>query len=350
MHVFISYSHDDVDFAQNVKHELERRKLPVWIDELTPAGDDWRTDIEDALRGSFALVLIMTPNAFESRYVTYEWAFALGANIPVIPILRKKTEFHPRLERLQHLDFTTSNRPWDDLAEGLQAVRDQRTPVTTGSLAESLHSRQSETRNAAIRMLRKLNTPDSIPLIESILFPSSPDQRFTSEVRKVAVDALGNMGDVGLEPLVRAMSHADRSVRFNTGPKIVALGTIAVPALLQLLDAGDVDVRVRTTWVLGEIGSPLAVEKLVGKLEDKDHMPTYRKRVCDGAADALIAIATADALDHAAVYWETQLVSKRKHWSGDSRVSDYAAEKLIHIDTPAARSALERWKRDQTPE
>jgi hypothetical protein len=60
----------------------------------------------------------MTPEAKASEYVTYEWAFAWGAGIKVIPVLLKRTELHPRLESLQYLDFTNRTaRPWDALIE-----------------------------------------------------------------------------------------------------------------------------------------------------------------------------------------------------------------------------------------
>ena len=66
----------------------------------------------------------MTPAAKASEYVTYEWAFAWGAGIKVIPILLKETELHPRLETLQNLDFTNRNaRPWDALIELLHEAQ-----------------------------------------------------------------------------------------------------------------------------------------------------------------------------------------------------------------------------------
>lgn len=49
--------------------------------------------------------------------MTYEWTFALGVDVKVIPILLEPTPLHPRLEVLQHLDFSIhrSARPWDKL-------------------------------------------------------------------------------------------------------------------------------------------------------------------------------------------------------------------------------------------
>jgi hypothetical protein len=69
----------------------------------------------------------MTTEAKASQYVTYEWAFAWGAGVKVIPILLKKTELHPRLESRQFLDFTNRNaRPWDTLIELLHKEKEMR--------------------------------------------------------------------------------------------------------------------------------------------------------------------------------------------------------------------------------
>ena len=40
--------------------------------------------------------------------MTYEWAFALGSGVPVLPLLLNSAEadLHPRLRTLQYLDFS----------------------------------------------------------------------------------------------------------------------------------------------------------------------------------------------------------------------------------------------------
>ncbi len=351
MHVFISYSHDDLEFAENVRHELERRGFTVWIDELTPAGDDWRQDIEDALRAAFAVVVILTPMSTASLYVTYEWSFALGAGITVIPLLRKDTDFHPRIDRAQYLDFTsTKNRPWVALADRLTSERDRRhnvpptRTVSPDDLGEALRSRQADTRANAVRMLRRIDDPTALPLLESLLFPGDNGARYTPDIRKAAVEALGNLGDEALPLLIRALAHTDKNVRFDVAPRLIALGDMAVPSLLTVLRTGGVDARVRVTYILGDIGSRDAVPALIERLDDREHTPTFRKRVCDGAADALMTIATPEAHKAAGAYWELQLTSKRKHWQKDIALSDYAAEQLSAVDTPAARRAVARWR------
>ena len=58
----------------------------------------------------------MSPEARKSEYVTYEWAFAWGNDIEILPIMLKQTALHPRLESLQYMDFTNRvTRPYDEL-------------------------------------------------------------------------------------------------------------------------------------------------------------------------------------------------------------------------------------------
>lgn len=138
-HVFISYRNEDIDFAENVISRLERAGFTAWIDSEIGAGEEWRTAIDLAVRDALALVVIMTPEAKTSEYVTYEWAFALGAHVKVIPIVLKPTTLHPRLGVLQHLDFTNPrNRPWERLIEEVRtAEREYRPSPRTLTLYDS---------------------------------------------------------------------------------------------------------------------------------------------------------------------------------------------------------------------
>jgi len=103
-HVFISYKNEELDFAENVISRLEKAGFATWADSNIGAGEEWRTAIDLAIKDAFALVVIMTPAAKASEYITYEWAYAWGSGIKVIPILLRPTSLHPRLEALQHLD------------------------------------------------------------------------------------------------------------------------------------------------------------------------------------------------------------------------------------------------------
>lgn len=123
--VFISHSHEDADFAELLKLQLEKNGIIGWIDaEKLKIGQDWRQEIDDGIVNAIALIVIMTPDAKNSEYVTYEWAFSWGRGIPIFPIMLKQTPLHPRLESLQYLDFTNRvTRPWSKLIESVKSLQ-----------------------------------------------------------------------------------------------------------------------------------------------------------------------------------------------------------------------------------
>ena len=122
--VFISHDHDDADFAELLKLRLEKEGINSWIDtERLKVGQDWRSEIDTGIENSAAVIVIMTPEARKSEYVTYEWAFAWGKNKKIFPIMLKQTALHPRLESLQYLNFTSSpTRPWGELIDSIKSI------------------------------------------------------------------------------------------------------------------------------------------------------------------------------------------------------------------------------------
>lgn len=120
--VFISYSTKDSDFAELAKHKLELEGFEVWLDQgaLHP-GEDWRAAIEEGIISSETIIVVLSPESTSSTFVTYEWAFALGRGVKIIPVLLAPSQVHPRLEAMQHLDFSNSRtRRWDTLFEEIK--------------------------------------------------------------------------------------------------------------------------------------------------------------------------------------------------------------------------------------
>lgn len=121
-HIFISYHHNDADFAKNLIKKVQLEGYETWVDNSRlHGGVDWRESIDRAIRDAFALIVIMTPDAKASDYVTYEWAYAWGAGVKVIPLLYKDTKLHPRLETLHYVNFTNSkSRRWQHLNRAIK--------------------------------------------------------------------------------------------------------------------------------------------------------------------------------------------------------------------------------------
>src|SRR6266487_4163812 len=207
-HVFVSYKHDDGDFAEVLINRVERAGYKTWVDsDKLHAGEDWRAEIDQAIKESCALIVIMSPEARASEYVTYEWAYALGAGITVIPILYKRIELHPRLEALQYLDFTSYNhRPWDELIGAVsRASSQQDTPRYIKQAIDAINNVNPHDREGAINTLA--DAKYSEVLIEAL---SHPFQDVRSNARK----ALGKIKEVSAVPsLIAALEDSSTDVR-----------------------------------------------------------------------------------------------------------------------------------------
>lgn len=216
-HIFVSYAHTDRDFANNLIRQLKRAEFEVWVDhEELHAGVDWRTEIDNAIRDASSMILIVTPEAKMAEYVTYEWAFALGVGLQVIPVLLRPTVLHPRLEAMQFLDFTDRTaRPWGKLTEWLKetiATQTRTKLKNTQRVAQTRLVRLRKivkqdgdltSRNSAIRELGILKDDESIPLLVNILEKSDGQYYGT---RTVAAEALGDIGSKdAISALLRAM-------------------------------------------------------------------------------------------------------------------------------------------------
>jgi len=126
--VFISYASEQSDFAELMKMKLEAASVEVWRDahEIV-AGEEWRNEIDYGLLNADAIIVLLTPAAAASAYVTYEWAFALGNGKRVLPVLLADCDIHPRLSVFQYLDFTARRRPWGKLTQRVQELHQQET-------------------------------------------------------------------------------------------------------------------------------------------------------------------------------------------------------------------------------
>jgi hypothetical protein len=113
----ICYASENEPFARLAEMMLKEAGYDVWRDERKlHAGEEWRTAIDEAIKNCDAMAVVITPESCASKYVTYEWAFALGYGTKVIPLLVTTAEVHPRLAVLQRLDFTDRRAmPWDKL-------------------------------------------------------------------------------------------------------------------------------------------------------------------------------------------------------------------------------------------
>lgn len=165
--VFVSYSSKNSSFIQTLKEKLKDAGFDVWIDkDLLLPSLNWRDEIDNAIKASFALIVVLTPAGHESKYVTYEWAYALGLGKPVIPILLETTERHPRLESIQYLDFSDHfSIDWNSLVQVLNKLLLQQED-TVGNIPPFIR--------ASVTAFEKYDATERVKAVESLKLSNHP--------------------------------------------------------------------------------------------------------------------------------------------------------------------------------
>jgi hypothetical protein len=277
-HVFISYKNEDLDFAENVISRLEKAGFTTWADSKIGAGEEWRTAIDIAIKNALALVVIMTPEAKASEYVTYEWAFAWGVGIKVIPIMLRSTLLHPRLEALQYLDFANAKtRPWDKFIEEVRAASNAplsysiniplNSPPIIRQAVASLDSANFDDRAGAIKTLKSAGTPAAYTVLREAL------KHPLSDVRVAAARSLNHINEPAVvAALIGALKDdPDELVRLAAGSVLRGMkDPVAVSALLEAIKDPDPFVRREAMSAIKDMKDPAVVPALLEALRDSD--------------------------------------------------------------------------------
>lgn len=98
--VFISYSHKDTAFAQQLIADLNAAGHACWIDTSEiKGGDEWIMTIAEGILNSYAFVPIVSQSALESRWVQDEILWARQKQKRIIPVILEnvleETRFFP---------------------------------------------------------------------------------------------------------------------------------------------------------------------------------------------------------------------------------------------------------------
>ena len=89
-HVFLSYSHEDLTLMQRIRDDLRAEGLTVWTDEVIPPNSpDWTLEIENGIRGTGCVVVLLSPDAAKSHWVREELDFARKQGKPIFPVLAR---------------------------------------------------------------------------------------------------------------------------------------------------------------------------------------------------------------------------------------------------------------------
>lgn len=103
---FISYSRQEVSFADSFTRELEERGHATWIDfrNLVP-GSAWQEQLDAGIEHAAAILLIVSKASMASDPVKDEWSKALQQGKRVVLIVFEAVELDAPLVHLEWVDF-----------------------------------------------------------------------------------------------------------------------------------------------------------------------------------------------------------------------------------------------------
>lgn len=390
-HVYVAYHPEDEAFAADLIHQVQDAGFEVWADRTRQRRDteQWRAAIDQAIRNAFVMLVIVTPAARRSEQLNYEWMFALGTDIPVVPVVFKPGDLHPRLHNLESVDFTNKHaQPWGKLLrliheaedeeinreinERIARRREAEPPPQRPSRFGAPESSSGERLSPIERLRRAQRTLNDDPF--GPMFPRSKDGKpplekllvaLTSDDRDRRIRAASELGDTGdrtvIPVLIKTLRDDDWRVREAAAGALARLkAAAAVPALLEALrqmrggpfsnnapnklitqairDIGAASVPVLIDAINDDDPRMrLAIVDMLGEIGDTDAIPVLTNALHDPdvrvrwrAAEALGSMGSEAALPH--------LLAMLKEGSEDARLS--ATWALGQIGSQAAVDGL----------
>lgn len=110
--VFISYSHEDKSWVSEFVSALRTGGVDPWFAdvELAP-GDRWADKIQDALRASDTLIVVLSPNHLTSRWVFFELGAAIADKKRIVPVLAANLDIAQIPIPLRQFQVLRANSP-----------------------------------------------------------------------------------------------------------------------------------------------------------------------------------------------------------------------------------------------
>ena len=185
--VFVSHSSKDKEFAMRVAGDLTKAGFKVWLDQWQiPIGGSLANAVGEAIKASRFLLIIMSPDYFQSAWTVQEWQYSLAEEVStntirLIPILYRDCEIPLVLRSKQWADFRDSGRyapALDQLVFDLRSLEGRRA-LERGNTEWSNPDKHIEALERA-----KTEPPKPGERIEQL------DAKTVSELKKVLQDAV----------------------------------------------------------------------------------------------------------------------------------------------------------------
>ena len=184
--IFISHASKDDDFADEIRRWLLRVGYSVWVDHHDiPPGSHWDKVVEDVLRRSKVLILVLTPESVASDYVRVEWKEFLSNNKRIFPVMLRECIPPMLIRHLHRLDF----RDFSDHEKNFRRMMNQLLRVVKPDAQGTTEINLSRTDSEVFRVKRdvqsnRLATDDLIGMNQLLLAVPSVKKSMLLDVNK----------------------------------------------------------------------------------------------------------------------------------------------------------------------
>lgn len=137
-HIFISYSRQDLEFAQHLVNDLSAAGLNIWFDQISiQPGENWDIAVENGLRQALAVLVVISPDSMASRNVRNEVNFALNFDQALLPVLYRPAQVFLNLQSIQWLDLSSENLYKNNLTMLVQRLRQEQARLALRPLSDT---------------------------------------------------------------------------------------------------------------------------------------------------------------------------------------------------------------------
>lgn len=124
--IFLSYSNKDKSWVAEFVSALKEAGIKTWFDvhELAP-GERWDEKIQQALRESSVIVVILSENSVDSPWIFFELGAAIADKKRIIPVLFGDIEskrIPSLLRRFQFLKETSPTEAGKQIAKAIERI------------------------------------------------------------------------------------------------------------------------------------------------------------------------------------------------------------------------------------
>lgn len=228
--IFFSYSRQDgSEFSLRLATDLKKYGFNIWIDQQDiRAGTEWDLEVEKALETCDCLLFIETQKSVVSNNVLDEVYYALGQNKIVIPLIVVDSKTPFRIQRIQHVDFTS------DYDSGLK------------------------------RLIKELQNAEQNTFAENVQL-TSPSKTGFKKYRKWLFAAASAIVVIAV-------------LWYNTAHHQTLVTDTKIANDERIIAEGDKDVNNGTTIGVNKIATVRAAKKLLNAKENKKNTPSEDKQ------------------------------------------------------------------------